>query len=263
MRKTKYIHISDLHLIDRGHLYGINPISRFKKALESIKKHHSNSDFVVITGDLSDKGSVKSYEILKEAIDSFPIPIHLILGNHDNRSNFLKVFPEYENSNKFVQYLKEYDDRVFIFLDTLAKKNTGGKLCKKRFKWLKDRLKENSSKPLYIFMHHNPIESGMYLFDDGGWGLEKRDKFWELLEKYENIKHISFGHIHQEIMASENHITLNCTKATVHQIAYFTSLKEEYLTIAEDPAYAIIEMKKKSTRVSWHKFLKDEEIFQE
>jgi len=263
MRKTKYIHISDLHLIDRGHLYGINPISRFKKALESIKKHHNNSDFIVITGDLSDKGSIKSYEILKDAIDSFPIPIHLILGNHDNRSNFLKVFPEYEGKNGFIQYLKEYDDRLFIFLDTLAKKNTGGKLCKKRFKWLKDRLKENSTKPLYLFMHHNPIESGMYLFDDGGWGLEKREKFWELLEEYKNIKHISFGHIHQEIMASEGNITLNCTKATVHQIAYFTSLKEEYLTIAEDPAYAIVEMKKKSTRVSWHKFLKEEDIFQE
>ena len=48
------------------------------------------------------------------------IPITFMLGNHDNRSNFKKVFPEIPLDNKgYLQKKISLGDDVLICLDTL------------------------------------------------------------------------------------------------------------------------------------------------
>ena len=58
----KLIHLSDPHIYIKK-INGIDPVVRFKKALEHIIKHHRDADLFSITGDLTDLGDKASYQL--------------------------------------------------------------------------------------------------------------------------------------------------------------------------------------------------------
>jgi len=258
----KIIQLSDLHLIGNNtkSLYGIDPNFRFKKALESIEKNHSDAEFIVITGDLTDNASCKAYETLKENINNTQIPVYIILGNHDKRDIFSNYFPDFID-NGFCQYIKKIDDKVHIFLDTLVEGKPYGELCSFRMKWLKNRLDEFIKDYVYIYMHHHPICSGLWEMDNIA-NFKSSEDFWNLLKNYNNIKHISFGHLHRIMHSTQQNISLHSTRSTAFQVAYKPNSKVEYLTNEESPTYAIIDiLEDGNTRVHHHEFMNEDKLF--
>ncbi|WP_458699531.1 metallophosphoesterase [Sulfurospirillum sp. 1307] len=258
----KIIQLSDLHLIGNSDksLYGINPNYRLKRALESIKKNHSDTEFVVITGDLTDNASLSAYEFLSKIIQDFPIPVYPLLGNHDSRRVFFKYFKDYFTEG-FVQYIKKIDDKVHIFLDTLVENQSYGELCNARLRWLKDKLDESKKSLVYLYMHHHPINSGLYEMDNIG-DFKSSNEFWNLLKNYKNVRHISFGHLHRIMHSSKYNISLHSTKSTTFQVAFQPNNKIEYLTNEEQPAYAIIEiLEDGNTRIHHHEFMNEDRFY--
>ena len=92
----KIIHLSDPHIYT-DKIHGIDPVSRFKKALDHILKNHNDADLFVITGDITDLGDKESYQLFIKIIQDANLPEQLdpklIIGNHDNREEFKKNFP--------------------------------------------------------------------------------------------------------------------------------------------------------------------------
>ena len=123
----KFIHISDIHLGSRdGLLNGSVPSERLEKCLDDILKWHSDAEFCVISGDLSEFAEKEAYQSLKYRVQEFPIPFFLMIGNHDDRDLFQTVFPDNPcDQNNFVQTSFETNEGVFLFLDTKKK----GKMC--------------------------------------------------------------------------------------------------------------------------------------
>jgi 3',5'-cyclic AMP phosphodiesterase CpdA len=258
----KIIQLSDLHLTGENDksLYGIDSYLRFKLALQSIETWHSDAKFIVITGDLTDNGCPKAYEILSEIIKNSKIPIYPILGNHDKRDIFVDYFPDFINDN-FVQYVHKIDEKVYIFLDTLVQNHAYGELCSKRIDWLKDKLEKYAKNSIYVFMHHHPIKSGLYEMDTLG-EFKSASLFWNLLKKYQNIKHISFGHLHRIMHGVKAGVQLHSTRSTVFQVAYRPDSKVEFLTNEENPTYAVLEcMEDDSLRVHHHEFMNEDRLF--
>jgi len=258
----KIIQLSDLHLIgeDSSLLYGIDPYERLELALKSIEKNHSDATFIVITGDLTDNSSHKGYEVLKSIVDKSSIPMHLILGNHDNRDIFSNYFPDLFE-DEFVQYTKKIDGKVFLFLDTLVEDESYGEFCDIRMKWLKNRLEEYRKESIYIFMHHHPIDSGLYEMDNLA-NFKSKELFWSLLKKYKNIKHISFGHLHRIMHSMKDNISLHSTRSTTFQVAYRPDEKSEFLTNDESPTYAIMDiMQDGNPRIHHHEFMNEDRFY--
>ncbi len=258
----KFIHISDTHLLGSSQLslYGIDPDYRLKTALQSIQKLHKDAEFIAITGDLANDSDSLVYEKFCHTIDNSEIPIYLILGNHDNRELFISYFPEF-SSGKFAQYIKKIENRVFIFLDTLVENEPYGELCEKRLRWLKSVLDEYKREQKYIFMHHHPIDCGLYEMDNMG-EFKTKELFWSILKKYENIKHISFGHIHRIMHSNRGSISMHSTRSTAFEVAYRPDGKKEYLTNEENPTYAIIDINSDGeTRVHHHEYLDEDKIY--
>jgi 3',5'-cyclic AMP phosphodiesterase CpdA len=230
-----------------------------KRALKSIKKMHKDAAFIAITGDISDNGKKLSYKKLKTIAKKSKIEILPILGNHDCRENFAYYFPNFLEDG-FVQYSKLIDNYAFIFLDTLSIGNAYGELCSSRLKWLKEQLDKFKDKHIYLFMHHHPIDCGLYAMDNKA-NFKSADEFWELLLNYSNIKHITFGHIHGIQHSVKYGITMHSTRSTTFQVAYLPTTTREFLT-NEEPTYAIVTIDNEGNiTIRHHQFLTEERIF--
>ncbi len=115
----KIIHLTDLHLVPPGEkLWGLDPFARFDAALNDIAAHHADAGLVAITGDLAERGETAAYELLRDRLSRFPLPVRLMLGNHDDRANYLQVFGGADASGH-VQGALELGGAALLFLDTL------------------------------------------------------------------------------------------------------------------------------------------------
>ena len=102
----KIIQITDPHLSRPGYaLRGLNPYKRLEAALQDIAAFHNDAKACIISGDLTDSSSPEALLWLKGSLADFPIPTHLMIGNHDVRSVFFDVFQTYpKDENGFLQY---------------------------------------------------------------------------------------------------------------------------------------------------------------
>jgi len=92
-------------------------------------------DLVIFCGDLTDKGDVVSYKMLKSRLNDLNMPYKLLLGNHDNRENFLTVFGEEQVDEKMflnlfvVMFIAQSQDIIKVFRLQFSKVQSGKCLC--------------------------------------------------------------------------------------------------------------------------------------
>tara|TARA_B100000579_G_scaffold255201_1_gene210102 strand:- start:1531 stop:2328 length:798 start_codon:yes stop_codon:yes gene_type:complete len=255
----KIIHLSDTH-VDPEILYNIDSQKRFKQALNHIKDNHTDADHFMITGDLTHFGNDESYQIFIKILSDAELPDHLypklILGNHDNRENFKKHFPNIKtDENGFVQYVEKDNDKVFIFLDTNLPNTDAGHLCNKRQQWLRDILEKEQKNKIYIFMHHNPLAIGHINSD--GIGLVQREDLKKILLNYQNsIQHIFFGHQHVTSSGKYINITFSSPRSTWSPLVPNFLDRYRLGTANTDPNYNIVLIEKDSLIVHSEDFLK-------
>lgn len=259
----KIIHLSDPHLLGnpREHIFGLNPALRLKKAIRSIEQHHSDAEFITITGDLVDFPTKDAYTLLKNIIKKCKIQIFPILGNHDSRKLFSNIFPDLFNDDGFVQYDITVKKNAFIFLDSVVEGKSHGKLCKKRLAWLRDALLRHKKRDCYLFMHHAPVPTGLYEIDTLA-NLKNSTQLWKLLQEFSNVKHIAFGHIHRIMHSSYNGVSLHATRSTAFQLALTLNDTKEMLTNMEKPTYAIMQLKKYGTQIHHHEYYNENRIYE-
>tara|TARA_Y100001970_G_scaffold276073_1_gene378244 strand:- start:578 stop:1378 length:801 start_codon:yes stop_codon:yes gene_type:complete len=258
----KLIHLSDPHIYIKK-INGIDPVVRFKKALEHIIKHHRDADLFSITGDLTDLGDKASYQLFKNIIKDFNLPSNLkpqlIIGNHDNREIFKENFPAVKvDKNGYIQYFNDLENKRFIFIDTISADADAGHYCEERQKWLKNILNETyNNYEIYIFMHHNPLALAQDKSDV--IGLKEKNAFKKiLLDSKKNIKHIFFGHQHITSSGSFNGITFSSPRSTWSPLIPNFSNKYKLETANTDPNYNVILIKDDSLIVHSEDFLKTE-----
>ena len=78
--------ITDMHLfaaIDRQ-LLDLPTNDSLQAVLERLAKLQPKPDILLLTGDLSQDGSHKSYQRLQNLLVPFEIPTYWLAGNHDN-----------------------------------------------------------------------------------------------------------------------------------------------------------------------------------
>ena len=248
----KLIHLTDLHLMPPGEmLWGLDPFARFDAALTDIAAHHADADLCVITGDLTEKGDVAAYQMLKERLARFPLETHLLLGNHDDRAHYLKVFGGAAESGH-AQHAITREDCHLLFLDTLkGPPSSAGLYDAPRRKWLQARLADAGGAPVYLFMHHPPFDIGHALMDL--IKLDDAEEFTALLKGHD-IRHIFFGHAHRTISGSWNGISFSALPSLNHPLPLVGGSVETVYS-DEPPMYASVTISPEMTVVHSDAFL--------
>ncbi|MGB8314102.1 MAG: phosphodiesterase [Aestuariivirga sp.] len=212
----KFIHLTDLHLVPPTQkLWGLDPFARLELCLADIEKYHGDAAFCAISGDLTERGEAATYKALQARLKTFSLPVHLMLGNHDDRGNFLKVFGG-PLEGGFVQHRLIAGGQHLLFLDTLkGGLSSAGLYDEPRRKWLRTALADADGAPVHIFMHHPPFKIHHPLMDL--IPLEDGEGFGDLLAGH-NVRHLFFGHAHRTISGQWRSISYSALPGLNHQL---------------------------------------------
>src|SRR4051812_40308797 len=91
----RFLQISDIHIAAPGDLINnVDPLRAVQRVLTRIGELTFTPSFVIVSGDLSNDGSIASYEAVKNLLPDLAgpnTPVLLALGNHDDRATFRQV----------------------------------------------------------------------------------------------------------------------------------------------------------------------------
>lgn len=217
----KIVHISDTHIHDHPVMES-DPVENFRDCVRHVMEFHADADRVVITGDLAHCGFERSYRELRALLEdaglSGRLRPRLVIGNHDDRESFARVFPEVErDENGFIQYTERTPIGLLVFLDTLEPGTHEGHYCEKRQAWLRKTLDEASraGDNVWLFMHHHPMR--VHVANADMMGLVHLEAFHAILSEHrDRVRHIFFGHCHFSLSGSVLGIPVSAPRSTNH-----------------------------------------------
>ena len=245
----RFIHITDMHITaDRRPLYGLSPHDRLGAAFECINRDFTDISFVMMTGDLVNRGTIPEYEGLREVLKVLDAPYYLLLGNHDRREAFCEIFPQVPvDGNGFVQFDFTVEDNRFIVMDTLDEGKTTGLICRQRLDWLAGQLESQAEMDTYLFIHHPPLR------------LEGGEELSEMIGAG-RVKHLFFGHLHRPLHGSWKGIPMSSQFSTLHQFVYKFGSKVMQGS-HEPPIFGAVNLVAGNVVINPHSYLDDSPIF--
>jgi len=218
---------------------------RFRAVLERLERAPHKLDFMVLSGDLTDHGDRDSFAKIAAVLGEMPCPLLPLVGNHDDREELRRAFPDTPCEDEFVHYVVERDGLRIICLDTFEEGRHGGAFCIRRRDWLKAQLAAGGDTPSVIFMHHPPIVSGIDWMDpapDEQWIAH----FADAVEGHQHaIRAIHCGHLHRRVAARFRGIPLGITPSVAPLVALDLRPIDENradnrsLITTEPPSYAL------------------------
>lgn len=191
----KFVVMSDLHVMPHGELsVTLDTGARLEQAVDAVIARYGDADFCVLAGDLADLGQPAAYERLKTILARLPIPVHITLGNHDDRAAFLSVFGDafLAETGKVDKVIDIKGYRI-ILLDSSEPGRVDGVLTEAQIAWLRTRLAEAIDRPVIVILHHNA--NALHIESDNIAILEPH-AFIDALKTHPDIRQVIAGHVH-------------------------------------------------------------------
>lgn len=187
--------LGDTHISEdpNDNYRGFYPHQNLQRALWQML--YSIPDGVVIAGDLARlEGKAGDYTRLKGLLAPLAdkTSVHMSLGNHDDRTNFLAAFDNppgrQKNAGKHVTLLERAPIRV-ITLDSLLYVNkVPGLLGRAQRQWLEKYLMGADETPTILCFHHT--------LSDGDGDLLDLPRLLDLIGPIRKVKALVYGHSH-------------------------------------------------------------------
>lgn len=172
---------------------GFKPVVNFTMVARQLEQ--ARLDGALVCGDLARlQGLAEDYEALAELAEPITskLPVAFVLGNHDDRANFLKALGATQKNpqpikNRHVLAI-DAGPVEMITLDSNIQANfTPGLLGKAQRDWLKERLAAQR-KPTVLAVHHT--------LDDGDGSLLDAPRLFDIVKSARAVKAILYGHSH-------------------------------------------------------------------
>jgi hypothetical protein len=154
---------------------------------------------VLVNGDCAynsgESADYATFTDLLEPLRSAQMPIHVTLGNHDNRERFWSSIQSEKAAKRPLadrQAMMLPSAKVnWFMLDSLDQTLlTPGVLGKEQLDWLAKTLDANPDKPAIVMVHHNP---GL---TEKAPGLKDTAALFEVIRPRKQVKAYFFGHTH-------------------------------------------------------------------
>ena len=184
---NSFIQISDSHIDDDKLVMGVDTQANLSAIVNNISNHYY--DALLISGDLSQNGTLESYQKLQKILKPIEKKIYVLPGNHDDLSNLSQIFNE--------SYMRNFiiDCWEIITIDSVQAGKESGRLNDGQLYFLSQQISSSSAKYIILCLHHPPVS--MQSDWDDEMSLENPDDFFSVIDKFDNIKAVMWGHSHQ------------------------------------------------------------------
>jgi 3',5'-cyclic AMP phosphodiesterase CpdA len=201
---TRILQISDLHIMPEGQLFNgsIDTAAALRKMLAGLAgllPVIGPVERLVISGDLTETGCRGAYDHLRAIMADAPLPWRAIPGNHDSREA-MRAFAAQEGwmpDHGPINWREDLEDVTILGLDTLVEGAAHGVVSDATLAWLSATLRDLRHRPVLIFMHHPPVDTGISAMD--AIGLTPNPRFEALLSDHDGPVQIACGHVHRMI----------------------------------------------------------------
>ncbi|MBI4622767.1 MAG: metallophosphoesterase [Verrucomicrobia bacterium] len=194
--------LSDSHVAaDRTKIArAVNLADRFATVVQEVLAWPQRPAGALIDGDLAlDSGQTGDYATFADLLlplRAAGIPLHLALGNHDNRERFWAALQQDKRATAPIEDKQLCIVRAaranWFVLDSLDKTLvTPGVLGDAQLAWLARSLDANADKPALVMVHHNPSTGG------NKNGLVETEALFEIMRARRHVKAHFFGHSHR------------------------------------------------------------------
>ena len=219
-----FIQISDSHIDDDKLVMGVDSQANLGAIVSVISQ--KNYDALLISGDLAHNGTLESYQILQKILDPIETEIYVLPGNHDDLSNLSQVF------NK--SYLCNFtiDCWEVITIDSVQAGKVSGRLSDEQLYSLSQEISSSSAKYIILCLHHPPVS--MQSDWDDEMSLENPEDLFAVIDQYDNIKAVMWGHAHQSSEFNRNGVKLFSCPSTALQFNGSSSIGYNHYTLNDN-----------------------------
>jgi 3',5'-cyclic-AMP phosphodiesterase len=243
----RFAHISDLHVLAEPVLqYGVDTAALLQTAVDALNR--LRPDVVVASGDLVSDASEASYRRLRDLLRPLASPIHFLMGNHDDRSAFRRVFRPGEPADErpVVEAFSAGGLR-FVLLDSSLPGKEEGRLGPAQLAWLRGEMAADSDERVWVFLHHQPLPIRIAWLDR--IGLLDADEFLAAVADHARLAGICYGHVHQPRSWRYDGALYLGAPALSFQ---FSTVSQSMAIGREEPAFRLIEVAGHDIRRTLH-----------
>lgn len=209
------VQLSDSHLFAEasGTLMGMKTRDGLEKVVELVRAEQPAIDLLLMTGDISQDGTVQSYQAFRQISEPLGAPVRWLPGNHDEWAQMHKAA---QGSDVLVPVTDIGRWRVTM-LNSEVEGCVFGHLEDDQLQLLEQSLSEAPDRHHLVCLHHHPVPIGC------AWmvpiGLHNAVALFAVLDRYPQVRAVLWGHVHQAFDQVREGVRLLATPSTCIQFA--------------------------------------------
>jgi len=224
------VQLSDSHLFAEadGALLGMTTRDSLTAVVDRVLAEQPQIDLVLATGDLSQDGTVESYQAFRQASERLDAPKRWLPGNHDE----LREMAIAAQQSDVLDPVIDIGNWRVTMLDSAVPGSVPGYLEDKQLQLLAQALSEAPQRHHLICLHHHPVPIGAAWMEP--IGLRNPDALFSVLERFPQARALLWGHVHQEFDQMRDGLRLMASPSTCIQ---FAPNSEDFALDAKAPGY--------------------------
>lgn len=210
---ARVLQITDPHLMadTEGSLLGVRTRESLDAVVQCARTRYGHPDLLLATGDLAQDASETAYQEFARQVSVFGCPESWVAGNHDDSELLTRVAGRYNAAGRHL-LIGQWQ---VIMLDSSVKAQVYGYLEPEELAFLEEALASYPGRPALVSLHHHPIDIGTQWMNT--IGLTNRDEFWRVIDRFDNVRAVLWGHIHQDLDLYRGRVRLLSTPSTCIQ----------------------------------------------
>ena len=224
------VQLSDSHLFAEadGGLLGMKTRESLQRVIELVLAQQPQIDLVLATGDLSQDGTLESYQAFRDMTRQIEAPARWIPGNHDEP----QVMQQAAVNSALLEPVVDVGNWRITLLDSAVPGSVPGYLQDQQLQLLAQALSEAPNRHHLVCFHHHPVSIGCAWMDP--IGLRNPEALFAVLDRFPQVRAVLWGHVHQEIDRERNGVRLLASPSTCIQ---FAPGSEDFKVSEQAPGY--------------------------
>ncbi len=224
------VQLSDSHLFAEagGTLLGMNTRDSLQRVIELVRARQPQIDLLLATGDLSQDGTLESYQQFRDLSQQIGAPARWIPGNHDEP----QVMAQATMGSALLEPVVDVGNWRVILLDSAVPGSVPGYLADVQLQRLAQALSEAPGRHHLVCFHHHPVSIGCAWMEP--IGLRNPEALFAVLDRFPQVRAVLWGHVHQEIDRERQGVRLLASPSTCIQ---FAPGSEDFQVSEQAPGY--------------------------